>query len=43
VGEIPGLWKKASYPSMKPVASYIKDLHARLNMLKTWYGPDYVP
>jgi dynein heavy chain len=36
IGEIPALWLKASYPSMKPVASYIKDLSNRLGMLNNW-------
>ena len=36
IGEIPALWLKVSYPSVKPVASYIKDFVNRLVTLKKW-------
>jgi dynein heavy chain len=32
----PTIWKKVSYPSLKPMASYVIDLSARLKFLNDW-------
>jgi len=36
IGEIPQLWLKVSYPSLKPVASFIKDFCLRLQVFQKW-------
>jgi len=38
INQVPALWHAASYPSLKPLGGYLKDLYARLNMLHTWYA-----
>ena len=35
-GQIPSLWIKASYPSKKPIMSWIKDLSKRVEFFNTW-------
>ena len=34
--QLPQIWKKVSYASLKPLASWYKDLIARVKMMKTW-------
>jgi len=34
--QVPGNWEAAAYPSLKPLASWVKDLSARITFMRAW-------
>lgn len=42
-GQVPSLWMEASYPSLKPLASYVSDLMERLEFMDKWLNTSSPP
>jgi dynein heavy chain len=40
---VPELWKAVSYPSLRPLGSYLADLYKRLDMLAGWAAAGQPP
>ena len=34
--QVPELWAHCAYPSLKPLASWIKDYHQRIGFMRAW-------
>ena len=34
--QVPDMWQKVSYPSLKPLSSWVNDFVARLKFIKSW-------
>jgi dynein heavy chain len=34
--QVPDMWSKVAYPSLKPLAGWIKDYHARVAFMRSW-------
>jgi len=43
LGRVPALWRERSYPTRKPLASYVADLLRRLGMFESWIAAGRTP
>lgn len=34
--QVPELWSAVAYPSLKPLASWVKDYHQRISFMRDW-------
>lgn len=37
LNKVPQNWKKVSYPNLKPLASWMKDLRERVIFMRSWF------
>ena len=46
INQVPQLWSNVAYPSLKPLASWVVDLHTRITFMTSWLTcgtPDVFP
>jgi dynein heavy chain len=41
--QVPPNWSQISYPSLKPLASWVKDLRERVEFMRTWLKNGHPP
>jgi len=41
--QVPSMWAKVAYPSLKPLAAWTPDLMKRVNFIQTWYDEGKPP
>jgi dynein heavy chain len=34
--QVPSIWARTAYPSLKPLAAWVKDFRARMAMMHSW-------
>ena len=42
-GYVPDTWLAVSYPTMKPLASYVRNLNLRIKTLQKWVDDELPP